>query len=100
MARRFDPELDVFLVADAMRPVQAQAGFTILPNYCFLDRPAMVLKSAIEAHRAAGTTAELVDEHVDNEMSSCAHGRSVFAMLGTSRRCSASRQVKERLGSD
>ena len=41
VARRFDPELDVFLVADAMRPVQAQAGFTILPNYCFLDRPAM-----------------------------------------------------------
>lgn len=41
VARRFDPELDVFLVADAMRPVQAQAGFTILPNYCFLGRPAM-----------------------------------------------------------
>jgi len=41
VARRFDPELDVFLVADAMRPVQAQAGFTVLPNYCFLDRPAM-----------------------------------------------------------
>lgn len=41
VARRFDPELDVFLVADAMRPVQAQAGFTMLPNYCFLDRPAI-----------------------------------------------------------
>src|SRR2546430_14926890 len=24
-----------------MRPVQAQAGFTVLPNYSFLDRPAM-----------------------------------------------------------
>ena len=24
-----------------MRPVQAQAGFTVLPNYCFDDRPAM-----------------------------------------------------------
>lgn len=41
VARRFDPELDAFLVADAMRPVQAQAGFTVLPNYCFTDRPAM-----------------------------------------------------------
>ncbi len=41
VARRFDPELDAFLVADAMRPVQAQAGFTVLPNYCFQDRPAM-----------------------------------------------------------
>src|SRR5215216_5739218 len=41
VARRFDPELDAFLVADAMRPVQAQAGFTILPNYSFAERPAM-----------------------------------------------------------
>ncbi|HXM58695.1 MAG TPA: DJ-1/PfpI family protein [Candidatus Dormibacteraeota bacterium] len=41
VARRFDPELDVFLVADALRPVQAQAGFTVLPNYGFGDRPAM-----------------------------------------------------------
>jgi transcriptional regulator GlxA family with amidase domain len=41
VARRFDPELDAFLIADAMRPVQAQAGFTVMPNYCFLDRPAM-----------------------------------------------------------
>jgi len=41
VARRFDPELDAFLIADAMRPVQAQAGFTVLPNYSFQDRPAM-----------------------------------------------------------
>ncbi len=41
VARRFDPELDAFLVADAMRPVQAQAGFTVMPNYSFTDRPAM-----------------------------------------------------------
>lgn len=41
VARRFDPELDVFLIADAARPVQAQAGFTVLPNYSFNDTPAM-----------------------------------------------------------
>ncbi|MGH8885784.1 MAG: DJ-1/PfpI family protein [Egibacteraceae bacterium] len=41
VARRFDPELDAFLIADANRPVQAQAGFTVLPNYAFADRPAM-----------------------------------------------------------
>src|SRR5574342_1301563 len=41
VARRFDPELDAFLVADAARPVQAQAGFTVLPNYSFRDSPAM-----------------------------------------------------------
>jgi transcriptional regulator GlxA family with amidase domain len=41
VARRFDPELDAFFVADAMRPVQAQAGFTVLPNYAFSDLPGM-----------------------------------------------------------
>jgi transcriptional regulator GlxA family with amidase domain len=41
VARRFNPELEAFLIADAMRPVQAQAGFTVLPNYCFTDRPFM-----------------------------------------------------------
>lgn len=41
VARRFDPELDAFLIADALRPVQAQAGFTGLPNYALADRPAV-----------------------------------------------------------
>src|ERR1041385_434706 len=41
VARRFDPELDAFLIADSMRPVQTQAGFTVLPNYAFQDRPSM-----------------------------------------------------------
>lgn len=41
VARRFDPEIDAFLIADAARPVQAQAGFTVLPNYSFNDRPAL-----------------------------------------------------------
>jgi transcriptional regulator GlxA family with amidase domain len=41
VARRFDPELEAFLIADAMRPVQAQAGFTVVPNYSFSDQPAM-----------------------------------------------------------
>ena len=41
VARRFDPEIDAFLIADAARPVQTQAGFTVLPNYSFQDSPAM-----------------------------------------------------------
>ena len=41
VARRFDPELEAFLVAESMRPLQAQAGFTVLPNYSFSDTPAM-----------------------------------------------------------
>jgi transcriptional regulator GlxA family with amidase domain len=41
VARRFDPELDCFLIADSLRPVQTQAGLTVLPNYSFADRPAL-----------------------------------------------------------
>lgn len=41
VARRLAPELDAFLIADSNRPVQTQAGFTVLPNYSFQDQPAM-----------------------------------------------------------
>jgi len=41
VARRYDPALDVFLVAETLRTVQAQAGFTVQPNYDFASRPAM-----------------------------------------------------------
>jgi transcriptional regulator GlxA family with amidase domain len=41
VARRYDPEIDVFLVAEALRPIQAQAGLTVLPAYGFADTPAM-----------------------------------------------------------
>jgi transcriptional regulator GlxA family with amidase domain len=41
VAKRFDPELDAFLIADAQRPVQTQAGLTVLPNYSFNDQPSM-----------------------------------------------------------
>jgi transcriptional regulator GlxA family with amidase domain len=41
VARRNDPTLEAFLVAETLRPVQAQAGFTVVPNYGFLDAPAM-----------------------------------------------------------
>ena len=41
VARRFDPELDVALIADALRPVQTQAGITVVPNYSFADLPAL-----------------------------------------------------------
>lgn len=41
VARRFYPELEAFLVADAMKPVQTQAGLTVHPNYSFNDMPDM-----------------------------------------------------------
>ncbi|WP_371822858.1 DJ-1/PfpI family protein [Cohnella sp. LGH] len=41
VARQLEPALDAFLVAESMRPVQTQAGFTVLPNYSFQDEPDM-----------------------------------------------------------
>ena len=61
VARRFDPELDAFLVAEAMRPVQTQAGFTVLPNYAFADRPAM---DAFLIPGGFGTRQELHNERL------------------------------------
>lgn len=41
VARRFEPELEAFLVAEAMRPVQAAAAMTLIPTNAFAERPAM-----------------------------------------------------------
>ena len=41
VARRLDPSLDAFLIAETLRPVQTQAGLTVLPNYGFADKPAV-----------------------------------------------------------
>ncbi len=70
VARRYDPALDVFLVAETLRPVQAQAGFTVLPNYDFVSRPAM---NAFLIPGGAGTYREDGDGG--------AAGRQILAML-------------------
>lgn len=31
----------MFLVADSLRPVQTQAGLTVVPNYSFAEEPDM-----------------------------------------------------------
>lgn len=41
VARRLDPELEAFFIAETLRPTQAQAGFTVLPTYAFADNPDM-----------------------------------------------------------
>jgi transcriptional regulator GlxA family with amidase domain len=41
VARRYDPELDAFLIADAAHPVQVQAGMIVVPNYTLADAPAV-----------------------------------------------------------
>src|SRR5256885_5572755 len=61
VARRFDPELDAFLIADSLRPVQTQAGFTVLPNYSFQDAPAM---DAFLIPGGFGTRQELHNERL------------------------------------
>jgi transcriptional regulator GlxA family with amidase domain len=61
VARRFDPELDAFLIADALRPVQAQAGFTVVPNYSFNERPSM---DAFLIPGGFGTRQEMYNERL------------------------------------
>lgn len=41
VARRLDPSLDAFFISESNKPVQTQAGLTVLPNYTFNDRPAV-----------------------------------------------------------
>lgn len=40
-ARRLDPSLDAFFISDSNKPIQTQAGLTVLPNYTFNDNPAV-----------------------------------------------------------
>ena len=72
VARRFDPELDAFLIADSARPVQAQAGFTVLPNYSFSDRPAM---DAFLIPGGFGTRQEMHNRRLHEFISLAARGR-------------------------
>jgi transcriptional regulator GlxA family with amidase domain len=66
VARRFDPELDVFFIADSQRPVQAQAGFTVLPNYSFSDRPSV---DAFLIPGGFGTRQELYNQRLHEYIS-------------------------------
>lgn len=61
VARRFDPELEAFFIAESLRPVQAQAGFTVLPNYSFADRPDM---DAFLIPGGFGTRQEINNAHL------------------------------------
>lgn len=61
VARRLDPELDVFLIAETLRPVQTQAGITVLPNYAFADSPAM---SAFLIPGGFGTRQEMFNKNL------------------------------------
>lgn len=63
VARRLDPELDAFFISDAFRPVQAQAGFTVLPNYSFNDHPSL---NAFLIPGGFGTRQELHNTRLHN----------------------------------
>ncbi|NMG63567.1 DJ-1/PfpI family protein [Azoarcus indigens] len=40
-AQRFDPELQVFILAEGARPVSTRAGLTVQPAYALAENPAM-----------------------------------------------------------
>lgn len=41
VAKRMDPEIETFIIADTMAPVVATAGLRVLPKYCLNDNPSM-----------------------------------------------------------
>jgi transcriptional regulator GlxA family with amidase domain len=41
VARRFDPELDVFLITECQQALHMQSGFMVISNYVFSDHPAL-----------------------------------------------------------
>jgi transcriptional regulator GlxA family with amidase domain len=88
VARRFDPSLEVFFLAESLRPVQAQAGFTVLPNSCFRDRPAL---DAFLIPGGFGTRQEMYNERLHEYiralpdqvlLSSVCTGSWVFGRMG------------------
>ena len=88
VARRFDPALDVFLVAEVLRPVQAQAGLTVVPNYSFAERPAM---DAFLIPGGAGTRPETYNTRLhdyvrslpdETLLTSVCTGSWVYAQIG------------------
>ncbi|ODR08621.1 peptidase [Mycolicibacillus koreensis] len=88
VARRFDPTLEAFFVAEALRPVQTQAGFTVLPSYGFADRPSM---DAFLIPGGAGTRTQTYNrrlhEYVDalpssTLLTSVCTGSWIYAQMG------------------
>lgn len=69
VARRLDPSLDAFFIADSNRPVQAQAGFTVLPNYSFSDSPSV---SAFLIPGGFGTRQEIYNKRLHGFIDSLA----------------------------
>ncbi len=88
VARRLDPTLDAFLIAESLRPVQTQAGFTVLPNYGFADRPAM---DAFLIPGGFGTRQETYNANLhdyirnlpdETLLTSVCTGRWIYAQMG------------------
>jgi len=63
VARRYDSELDAFLVAESNKPVQVQAGMMVRPNYTFNDNPDM---DAFLIPGGGGTRQEMHNENLHN----------------------------------
>lgn len=88
VARRLDPSLDAFFISDAHRPVQTQAGLTVLPNYSFLDNPSM---NAFLIPGGFGTRQEIYNQRLQqyiislpNEtlLTSVCTGSWIYAQMG------------------
>lgn len=67
VARRLDPSLDAFFISDGVRPIQTQAGLTVLPNYSFNDDPSI---NALLIPGGHGTRQEIYNQRLHSYIKS------------------------------
>ena len=88
VARRLDPSIEVFLIADTMRTITAQAGLTVLPKYSLNDKPNM---SAFIIPGGIGTRTEVFNQRlidfvkslpIDTLVTSVCTGSWILAQAG------------------
>lgn len=61
VARRLDPEIDVFLVGDSLQPVMATGNLMVLPRYALDHRPSM---TAFVIPGGIGTRTEITNQRL------------------------------------
>ena len=67
VARRLDPSLEAFFISDSNKPIQTQAGLTVIPNYSFIDKPSM---DAFLIPGGYGTRQEIYNKQLHNYIES------------------------------
>jgi hypothetical protein len=80
VARRYDPALDVFLAAQTLRPVQAQARFTVLPA----SHSSTTSSGSLSTRRPTRRTATTERRQISKRLSRPAHRAALHPCVSIS----------------